>query len=80
MAGRSSTRRNAGSAIRRAGVAAFRCHDLRHTYGIRRLQADQRNDRTYDQPRGIFALAQHMGHSSTKTAEIYVRFLIRPTI
>lgn len=67
-------------AMKRAGVSHFRCHDLRHTYAIRRLQADQRPGRADDQPRGIFALAQHLGHTSTKTTEIYVRFLIRPTI
>lgn len=66
-------------AVVRSKVRHFRCHDLRHTYAIRRLQADQRPNRTDDQPRGIFPLAQHLGHSSTKTTEIYVKFLLRPS-
>ncbi len=66
--------------LERAGVPHFRCHDLRHTYGIRRLLADQRMGRTDDQERGIVALARHMGHTSTKTTEIYVRWLLAPTV
>ena len=62
----------------RAKVPPFRCHDLRHTCGIRRLQADQRQDRRDDQPRGIFECARHMGHASTKTTEIYLTWLLRP--
>lgn len=65
-------------ARRHAKVPHFRCHDLRHTYAIRRLQADERK-RDDDQPRGIFPLALHLGHSSTRTTEIYVKFLLRPS-
>lgn len=59
-------------AMKRAGVSHFRCHDLWHTHAIPRLRAD-------DQPRSIFALAQHLGFTSTKTTEISLRFLMRPT-
>ena len=47
------------------GEAVPRCHDLRHTYGIRALQ----------QGMDIYALARHLGHSSVKTTERYVAWI-----
>jgi integrase len=41
---------------------SFRCHDLRHGYAIRELQAG----------RDIYDLSRHLGHSSVKTTEIYL--------
>lgn len=46
-------------------AAPPRCHDLRHTYGIRALQ----------QGMDIYALARHLGHSSVKMTERYVAWL-----
>ena len=40
----------------------FRCHDLRHRYAIRQLEAG----------RDIYDLSRHLGHSSVKTTEIYL--------
>nr|WP_255574849.1 site-specific integrase [Caldovatus aquaticus] len=57
-----------GGGFRRCGPAAFRpfrCHDLRHTWGIRALQ------------RGlpIFEVSRHLGHATVQTTEGYVRWL-----
>ena len=43
----------------------FRCHDLRHTYAIRALQAGT----------SIYAVSRHLGHASVKTTEIYLAWL-----
>lgn len=62
----------------RAAVPHSRFLDMRHTYGIRRLQADQRADRTDNQPRGIYELSRHLGHATTKTTEIDLAWLKEP--
>lgn len=49
----------------RAHVAHCRCHDLRHTYAIRRLQAGG----------DVYTLSRHLGHTTVKTTEIYLRWL-----
>jgi integrase len=48
------------------GLEHFRCHDLRHTFGIRWLKRG----------RPIWGLARHLGHSSVKTTERYVAWLV----
>ena len=56
--------------FRRCGPAAFRpfrCHDLRHTWGIRALQRGM----------PIFDVSRHLGHASVKTTELYVAWLRR---
>ncbi len=55
-----------GAAPRASG--AFRCHDLRHTYAIRALQAG----------RSIYTLARHLGHTTVTTTEMYAGWLSRP--
>lgn len=45
----------------------FRCHDLRHRYAIRQLEAG----------RDIYDLSRHLGHSSVKTTEIYLGYVAR---
>lgn len=47
--------------------ARFRCHDLRHTYAIRALQKGA----------SIYTLARHLGHSTTRTTEVYAGWLSR---
>jgi len=43
----------------------FRCHDLRHGYAIAELKRG----------RSIYNLSRHLGHTSVKTTEIYLRHL-----
>lgn len=51
-----------------AGMSgSFRCHDLRHTYAIRALQAGT----------PIYEVARQLGHSSVKTTEMYAAWLTR---
>jgi len=45
----------------------FRCHDLRHRYAIRQLEAG----------RDIYDLKLHLGHSSVKTTERYLGYVGR---
>lgn len=45
--------------------ARFRCHDLRHRYAIRQLEAG----------RDIYDLSRHLGHRSVKTMEIYLGYV-----
>ncbi|GGG51367.1 integrase [Caldovatus sediminis] len=57
-----------GDGFRRCGPAAFRpfrCHDLRHTWGIRALQRGM----------PIFDVSRHLGHATVQTTEGYVRWL-----
>ncbi|MBX6376437.1 MAG: site-specific integrase, partial [Acetobacteraceae bacterium] len=63
-----AARAEGGPGFRRCGPAAFRpfrCHDLRHTWGIRALQRGM----------PIFDVSRHLGHASVKTTEIYVAWL-----
>lgn len=46
-------------------LAHFRVHDLRHRFAVRWLQAGG----------DIYALSRHLGHSSVKTTEGYLRYL-----
>lgn len=45
----------------------FRCHDLRHTYAIKALQAGT----------PIYDVARQLGHSSVKTTEMYAGWLAK---
>lgn len=51
--------------VARLGVPHFRCHDLRHTFGIRWLQAEG----------DIYQLQRYLGHSSIRTTEGYIRWV-----
>ena len=44
----------------------FRVHDLRHGFAIRWLRNGG----------GIYELSKHLGHTSVRTTEIYLSFLI----
>lgn len=44
----------------------FRCHDMRHEFAIRWLEADG----------DIYDLAQHLGHSSVKVTERYLVYTV----
>lgn len=59
--------RSAQESAQRAGTPfrEFRCHDLRHRYAIKQLQAG----------RDIYDLSKHLGHSSVKTTEIYLGYV-----
>ncbi len=46
----------------------FRLHDLRHAFAIATV---------IDSPRRIYDLEKHLGHSSIKTTELYIRLLKR---
>jgi integrase/recombinase XerD len=48
---------------RDADFRPFRVHDLRHWFAVRWLRADRT---------GIYTLAQHLGHRSVKTTEVYL--------
>lgn len=47
-------------------LQTFRIHDLRHAFAIASL---------IDDPTCIYRLSEHLGHSSVKTTEEYLRFL-----
>ncbi|MCX5620114.1 tyrosine-type recombinase/integrase [Bombella pollinis] len=56
--------------VQRAGLderSRFRCHDLRHTYAIKALQAGT----------PIYDVARQLGHSSVKTTEMYAGWLAK---
>jgi integrase len=57
-----------GTVMRRvaaSGVARFRVHDLRHRFAIRWLTDGG----------DIYRLSRHLGHTSVRTTEIYLRYL-----
>lgn len=62
-----TARLSAQKAAHKAGreFKPFRLHDLRHEYAIRWLEAGG----------SIYALQQHLGHSSVKTTEAYCAFI-----
>lgn len=47
-------------------VGRFRFHDLRHLFAVEALRAAEMS---------IYTLSKHLGHTSVKTTEIYLRFL-----
>jgi integrase len=54
--------------VARLDVPHFRFHDMRHTFGIRWLQAGG----------DIYDLSRYLGHSSVKTTEGYLKWLALP--
>ncbi len=46
-------------------IKRFRVHDLRHRFAVRWLKAGG----------DIYALSRHLGHTSVKTTEVYLRFI-----
>lgn len=63
----SRARRTAQAAAKKAGLPfrGFRFHDMRHLYAVETLRNGG----------NIYALQQHLRHSSVKTTEMYLEFL-----
>jgi integrase len=54
-----------GALVAAGKVKRFRVHDLRHRFAVRWLKAGG----------DIYALSRHLGHTSVKTTEVYLRYL-----